>query len=106
MRRGARSRMGWLSRAMILVSSASLLSAVGPVEAEIAVSANDNKLALVNGVGTVAQSPAPDTVTITEFGASPPRVLAEIPAPASVVGPPHSVAITPDERLALVTSVM
>ena len=34
------------------------------------------------------------------------KVVAEIPVPTSVVGPPFSVAITPDESLALVTSAM
>jgi len=32
----------------------------------IAVSANYNKLVLVNGVGTVLQNPAPDTVAVME----------------------------------------
>jgi DNA-binding beta-propeller fold protein YncE len=40
------------------------------------------------------------------LGSSPPRVVTEIPVPASVVGPPVSAAITPDESLALVTSAM
>jgi DNA-binding beta-propeller fold protein YncE len=75
-------------------------------EAQLAVSANDNKVVLVNGTTTVVRSPAPDTVTIMDLRSSPPRVVAEIPAPASVVGPPVSVAITPDESLALVTSAM
>jgi DNA-binding beta-propeller fold protein YncE len=75
-------------------------------EAQLAVSVNDNKVLLVNGTVTVVRSPAPDTVTIMDLRSSPPRVVAEIPAPASVVGPPVSVAITPDERLALVTSAM
>ena len=35
---------------------------------------------------------------------SPPTLRAEITVPASVVGPPTSVAITPDEKLALVTA--
>jgi DNA-binding beta-propeller fold protein YncE len=43
-------------------------------------------------------------VTIIDLKANPPRVVAEIKAPASVVGPPLSVALTPDESLALVTA--
>jgi DNA-binding beta-propeller fold protein YncE len=74
--------------------------------AELAVSANDNKVALVNGVVTVVQNPPPDTATIIDLKSSPPKVIAEIEAPASVVGPPLSVAITPDESLALVTAAM
>jgi DNA-binding beta-propeller fold protein YncE len=72
--------------------------------AEIAVSANDNKAVLIDGVNTVVQNPAPDTVTIIDLGTSPPKILAEINAPTSVVGPPSSVAVTPDESIALVTA--
>jgi len=74
--------------------------------AQVAVSANDNKLVLVNGVATVQQNPAPDTVAIIDLKEFPPKIIAEIEAPASVVGPPLSVAITPDESLALVTAAM
>ncbi|MCI0547136.1 MAG: YncE family protein [Candidatus Rokubacteria bacterium] len=91
---------GWLALALVLAAPAAV------AHAQLAVSANDNKLVLVNGVATVARNPAPDTVTIIDLNASPPRVVAEIPVPASVVGPPQSVAITPDESLALVTSAM
>jgi DNA-binding beta-propeller fold protein YncE len=72
--------------------------------AQIAVSGNDNKVILVNGVVTVAPSPAPDMVAIIDLKASPPRVLAEVPAPVSVVGPPLSIAVTSDESLAIVTA--
>jgi len=74
--------------------------------AQVAVSANDNKLVLVNGVATVQQNPAPDTVAIIDLKEFPPKIVAEIEAPVSVVGPPLSVAITPDEGLALVTAAM
>jgi hypothetical protein len=60
----------------------------------------------VNGVSRVVANPAPDTLTLIDLKASPPVAVAEIPVPASVVGPPLSVAITPDESLALVTSAM
>jgi len=74
--------------------------------AQIAVSANDNKLVLVNGVPTVAQNPAPDTIAIIDLNHRPPALLQHIEVPTSVVGPPTSVAITPDESLALVTAAM
>jgi DNA-binding beta-propeller fold protein YncE len=74
--------------------------------AQLAVSANDNKLALVNGVSTVVQNPPPDTVAIIDLKPFPPKILAEIEIPAGVVGPPLSVAIALDESLALVTSAM
>jgi DNA-binding beta-propeller fold protein YncE len=76
------------------------------VEAQLAVSSNDNKVMLDNGVVKVVPNPAPDTATIIDLGATPPRVVAEIPVPGSVVGPPMSVAITPDQGLALISAAM
>jgi len=70
----------------------------------LAVSANDNKSVLVDGKTTFVPNAAPDTVSIIDLRASPPRLVAEINAPASVVGPPTSVAIAPDESIALVTA--
>ncbi len=35
--------------------------------AQLAVSANDNKLVLVNGVSTVVQNPPPDTVAVIDL---------------------------------------
>jgi DNA-binding beta-propeller fold protein YncE len=83
-----------------------LLASAVTVEAQLALSANDNKLVLIDGVGTVAQNPAVDTVSVIDMKQYPPRLVAEITAPTSVVGPPLSVAITPDESLALVTAAM
>src|SRR5215813_8673682 len=81
------------------------IGAAVPAEAEIAISANDSKLKLVNGK-TEVQKGASDTVTFIDLRASPPKVLAEIEAPTSVVGPPMSVAISPKEDIALVTGAM
>jgi DNA-binding beta-propeller fold protein YncE len=72
--------------------------------AEIAVSAQDGKQVLVDGVPSVPASPAADYVAIIDLGSNPPKLVAEIPAPTSVVGPPQSVAVAPDESFALVTS--
>jgi DNA-binding beta-propeller fold protein YncE len=92
-------------RAPIVAALALLAVTIAPVaDAQIAVSANDNKVVLVNGVVTVVGSAPPDTVSIIDLKASPPRVIGEVPAPVSVAGPPLSVAVTPDEGLALVTA--
>jgi DNA-binding beta-propeller fold protein YncE len=71
---------------------------------QIVVSANDAKVTLVDGVTATVRNPPPDTVTIIDLGVSPPRIVAELPAPTSVVGPPQSVAIAPDDSIALVTA--
>ena len=54
---------------------------------------------LVNGAATVVQNPALDTVAIIDLKQFAPKILAEIEVPASVVGPPLSVAITQNENL-------
>jgi WD40 repeat protein len=92
---------------LLAVVAAALLGigAGAPADAEIAISANDSKLKLVNGK-TEVQNGASDTVTFINLRASPPRVLAEIEAPTSVVGPPMSLAISPKKDIALLTGAM
>src|SRR5260370_34449090 len=92
-----------IMRSIVLVAAA-VLAVVTDARAQIAVSANDNKVLLDNGVVKVVPNAPPDTVSIIDLSARPPRVIAEVQAPVSVVGPPLSVALTPDESLALVTA--
>lgn len=94
----------WPAKVAFALAALPLLT-VGAT-AQIAVSANDNKAVLVNGVATVATNPVPDTVTIIDLSAKPPKVITELKAPTSVVGPPQSVAISRDETLALVTGAI
>jgi DNA-binding beta-propeller fold protein YncE len=74
--------------------------------AELAVSANDAKAVLENGATVTVPNAPPDTVSIIDVSASPPKVVAEVEAPGSVVGPPGSVAVAPDESYAIVTGAM
>jgi len=94
-----------LSAAVAAVTCA-LLGAFLPAaaNAQLAVCANDNKLALVNGEPRLVEKPLPDSISLIDLGANPPALLGSVEVPVSVVGPPVSVAITPDESLALVTS--
>jgi DNA-binding beta-propeller fold protein YncE len=94
------------SSAAVLITTSLMALAGSTANAEIAVSANDGKMVLENGVATVRKEPLPDTVSIIDLSGNAPRILAELPAPASVVGPPPSVAIAPDESFALVTGAM
>jgi DNA-binding beta-propeller fold protein YncE len=82
------------------------LALASAAAAQLAVSANDNKVVLVDGVSTVVRNPPPDTVAIIDLTQFPPKIAHEIEVPTSVVGPPLSVALTPDESLALVTAAM
>jgi DNA-binding beta-propeller fold protein YncE len=95
------------SKAALALVTTSIIALAGSTSnAEIAVSANDGKMVLENGVATVRKEPLPDSVSIIDLSGASPRVVAELPAPASVVGPPSSVAVAPDESFALVTGAM
>src|SRR4051812_43846966 len=74
-----------------------LLALAGPV----AVSVGDGKQVLDDGVQRVPARPAPDMLSLIDLS-GPPRIVSEVAIPASVIGPPGSVAVTPDGRLALV----
>jgi DNA-binding beta-propeller fold protein YncE len=89
-----------------LVVLAALVVSCVPVaaSAQLAVTSNDNKVVLDNGVTKIVPNAPPDTASIIDLKVSPPRVVAELPVPGSVVGPPLSVAVAPDESIALVTA--
>jgi DNA-binding beta-propeller fold protein YncE len=93
-----------VSRSLVAAGALAGLTLASGAHAQLAVSANDNKVMLDNGVVKVVPNPTPDTVSIIDLRTSPPRVMAEVQAPVSVAGPPLSVALTPDESLALVTA--
>ena len=75
----------------------------GTAFAQIAVSSNDNKVRHVDGVNRVVAG-VPDTATVIDLGSMPPRVVGEVRVPGGWSAPPQSVAVTPDESLALVAS--
>jgi DNA-binding beta-propeller fold protein YncE len=93
-------------RFCLTVAMAGVLAAAGtaPAGAQIVVSANDAKIVLANGVNTVVPQAPPDTITILDASTQPVRKIAELHVPASVIGPPQSVAVSADGSLALVTS--
>lgn len=91
--------------ATLLAASLFALPAVSiPAAAQLAISSNDGKGVLVKGVNTVPDNPVPDNVTIIDLNVSPPKVLATVQVPTSLVGPPQSVAIAADESFAIVTA--
>jgi DNA-binding beta-propeller fold protein YncE len=91
----------WVTAAVGLLSVA--VAAPG-ASAQLAISSNDGKGVLINGVNTVPDNPPDDNVTILDLGTNPPKVLATVKMPTSLVGPPQSVAIAPDESFALITA--
>jgi len=89
-----------LAAVVVLAVSLNVPAAHG----QLLLSTNDNKVELVNGAATVVKSPRPDTLTVIDTKSWPPKVVAELDVPGSVVGPPFSVAVAPDESIALVTA--
>jgi DNA-binding beta-propeller fold protein YncE len=95
----ARSEMWCLLDAVTVLAALAV-----PAAADLAVTANDNHSADVEGVVGPAKNPPPDSVSVVDLGQSPPKVVAAVNAPASVVGAPTSIWIAPDESFALVTA--
>jgi DNA-binding beta-propeller fold protein YncE len=91
-------------RLVALIALLAIFAFVPVAHGQLLLSTNDNKVALVNGVTTVVKSPPPDTLTIIDLKMWPSKVVAELDVPGSVVGPPFSVAVAPDESIALVTA--
>ena len=75
-----------------------------PAAAQIFVAANDGKQILIDGVQAVPQHPVADTVTVFTLNGDRPHVVATLAASTSVIGPPCSVAVSPDGRYAIVTA--
>jgi DNA-binding beta-propeller fold protein YncE len=81
-----------------------LAAIAGPASGDIAATANDSHTVNNNGVSGAAKNPPSDSVSIIDVSSYPPRVTATVEAPASVVGPPLSIAIAKDESYAIVTA--
>ena len=75
-----------------------------PVNGQIAVSLLDGKQKMVDGVNTVTGNSGADSVALFDFSAFPPKRLADLSMPTSLVGPPMGAAVSPDETLAVVTA--
>jgi DNA-binding beta-propeller fold protein YncE len=89
----------WVS---LTLTAASIALAL-PAHAQLAISANDGKVKLVDGVVQTVKD-GKDTISFIDMKATPPKTIATLDAPASVVGPPTSVAISPNGTLALITA--
>ena len=88
----------------IALSILSLLAA-NTAQAQIAIIALENKVQLINGTSTVVANPKSDGAAILDLSVSPPKLVAQIDLPfATVLGPPTTVALTPNGSMALVGS--
>jgi DNA-binding beta-propeller fold protein YncE len=69
--------------------------------AQIAVSINDGKQPRLGHTPTDVK---PDTVSVIDLNHYPPKVVGVVQAPVSMIGPPTSVAVSPDGSFAIVTA--
>ncbi len=89
----------------VVTTAVATLPAVG---AELMIVGNDEKVGWDDAGKPVFSPPGKDTVSIVDIGGDPmaPRVIANLPLMNSIFGPPVNLAITPDERLAIVANSM
>ncbi len=80
------------------------LGSFAAARADVLLSGNEGKFDLSSGVGTPVENPTADTLTVLDFAVFPPRMRHVQGVPNSVIGPPSTTAITPDEKLALVAN--
>ncbi|MFZ0050436.1 MAG: YncE family protein, partial [Desulfobaccales bacterium] len=91
-----------------ILGAAALAAALGlafGAQAQIIVSGNDEK-AVYNDAGQmVVGPPGKDTVSIIDIrNRTQPRIVATLPLINTIVGPPTNLAVTPDEKLAIVVN--
>ena len=90
------------------IFSAAVLAAImvcaGAAQAQFLVVGNDEKLAFKDGK-PVLSLPGKDTVTIVSIrDRAKPKIVVSLPLENSIVGPPTNLAVTPDNKLALVAN--
>jgi len=74
--------------------------------AQLMIVGNDEKVTFDDAGKIVFLPPGKDTISIVDIGTNPesPKIIANLPLMNSIVGPPVNLAITPDERLAIVAN--
>ena len=75
--------------------------------AQLMIIGNDDKIAFDKGGNPIFGAPGKDVVTIVDYSSrEAPRIVASLPLMNSIFGPPTNLAITPDQKLALVANSM
>jgi DNA-binding beta-propeller fold protein YncE len=99
-----RSRSTYLTIALLVFCGFTLMSSAAP--AQVMIVGNDEKVSFDDAGKVVTGSEGRDTISIVDIGTDPesPKILVNLPLTNSIVGPPVNLAITPDERLAIVAN--
>lgn len=92
--------------AMAAVAASTMLAV--EAGAQLMITGNDEKVVFTPEGKPRFMPPESDTVSIVDIGSDPadPRIIANLPLMNSVFGPPTNLAITPDQKLALVANSM
>ena len=92
---------------MALALAVTGCATAGPADAELMIVGNDEKITWDDAGKPVFLPPGKDTVSIVDISdREAPRIIASLPLMNSIFGPPVNLAITPDERLAIVANSM
>src|SRR5438552_16753695 len=89
---------------MLLLAGAAALAAGQAAADHLILSANDGKLAMVDGTYKVLEQPVPDTLLVIDAASFPPKTVGQVELLHSVIAPPTAVALSPDEKPALVAA--
>jgi DNA-binding beta-propeller fold protein YncE len=82
-----------------------VIAPVAPARADLMVVGNDQKVVFDAEGNRSFVAPGKDTIVVVDLASrESPRIVASFPLMNSIFGPPTNLAITPDERLALVAN--
>ena len=97
-------KRSWIVWVLFVASVAALPGAAG---AQLMIIGNDEKIGWNDAGSPVFSAPGKDAVLVVDI-ATPesPKIVASLPLMNSIFGPPTNLAITPDERLAIVANSM
>jgi hypothetical protein len=93
------------SPAVFVATAAGLMGSAGEVRAQFLITGNDEKISFDENGKRVDHPPGKDTVSVIDIRARmKPKIVANLPLMNTIVGPPVNLAITGDQRLALVAN--
>jgi DNA-binding beta-propeller fold protein YncE len=94
--------------ALLALGAGMAAGLAAPAQAQLMIIANDEKVTWDESGKLVLRPPGKDTISIVDIGSNPeaPRIIANLPLMNSIFGPPVNLAMTRDERLALVANSM
>jgi DNA-binding beta-propeller fold protein YncE len=97
-------KRSWMVWMLLVVGVTALPGAAG---AQLMIIGNDEKIGWNDAGAPVFGAPGKDSVLVVDIAApESPKIVASLPLMNSIFGPPTNLAITPDERLAIVANSM